>query len=116
VLFALATAATIWARIALGTMWSSTPVARENHGLRTTGPYAITRHPIYTGVLAMLAGTAVMQGSGRWVALFALVLGVLLLKIRSEERLLEHELGAAYTRYRRRVPRLLPDPRRSRRR
>src|SRR5512143_269338 len=37
---------TLWARFVLGTMWSSSPVAREDHALKTTGPYAITRNPI----------------------------------------------------------------------
>ena len=102
-----ATAFTLWARAALGTMWSSAPLAREHHQLRTEGPYGITRHPIYTGLLGMLAGTAFIEGLGRWVAFF--MLGVLLvgLKIRAEERLLERALGAAHNQYRQRVP-LLP--------
>src|SRR5262245_62627993 len=53
-LLVVATGFTIWARVELGTMWSSTPVARENHVLRADGPYAVTRHPIYTGILGML--------------------------------------------------------------
>jgi protein-S-isoprenylcysteine O-methyltransferase Ste14 len=115
-LFVLATAATIWARLALGTMWSSGATTRTNRGLRTTGPYAITRHPIYTCVLAMLGATALMQCLGRWVALFVLVVGVLLIKVGSEERLLVDEFGAEYARYQRRVPRLIPTLRRARRR
>jgi protein-S-isoprenylcysteine O-methyltransferase Ste14 len=37
---------TLWARFALGTMWSSHPTIKEQHALRTDGPYGITRHPI----------------------------------------------------------------------
>src|SRR5262245_850000 len=63
-LLVVATGFTIWARVELGTMWSSTPVARENHVLRADGPYAVTRHPIYTGILGMLLATAVVLGFG----------------------------------------------------
>jgi protein-S-isoprenylcysteine O-methyltransferase Ste14 len=47
-----ATAFTIWARLALGTMWSAAPAVKREHKLRTSGPYGITRHPIYTGCWA----------------------------------------------------------------
>ncbi|MGH3550001.1 MAG: methyltransferase family protein [Pseudonocardiaceae bacterium] len=104
----VATAFTLWARAALGTMWTSSAVVKDDHALRTDGPYGITRHPIYTGLLGMLAGTAAIDGLGRWVAYF--VLGVLLagLKIRAEERLLGRTLGEPYAQYRHRVPRLVP--------
>src|SRR5437879_6597469 len=44
------TAFTLWARWCLGIMWSSLPVIKVDHQLRTEGPYRITRHPIYTGI------------------------------------------------------------------
>jgi protein-S-isoprenylcysteine O-methyltransferase Ste14 len=37
-------------------------VVKDDHVLRTDGPYGITRHPIYTGLLSMLAGTALIEG------------------------------------------------------
>jgi protein-S-isoprenylcysteine O-methyltransferase Ste14 len=109
-----ATTATVAARFALGSMWSSGAVAREGAGLRTDGPYAVTRHPIYAGIVAMLAGTALTQGGGRWAAILVAVTFVLLAKIRAEERLLSGELPEEYERYRRQVPRLIPHPRRRR--
>jgi len=107
-LLAVCTTFTLWARAALGTMWTSAAVVKDKHVLRTDGPYGITRHPIYTGLLGMLAGTALIDGLGRWVAFF--VLGVLLvgLKIRAEEELLERAFGAAHNQYRQRVPLLIP--------
>lgn len=107
-LLVVSTAFTLWARAALGTMWTSGAVVKHDHVLRTNGPYGITRHPIYTGLLGMLAGTALIDGLGRWVAFF--MLGALLvgLKIRAEERLLWRTLGAAHAEYRRRVPLLIP--------
>lgn len=102
---------TLWARYVLGTMWTSSAQVKRPHQLRTDGPYRVTRHPIYTGLLGMLAGTALTAGLGRYLALFALVLALLVLKIRAEERLLVAELGDEYEGYRRRVPSLSPLPR-----
>ncbi|HEY9417510.1 MAG TPA: isoprenylcysteine carboxylmethyltransferase family protein [Pseudonocardia sp.] len=113
VLLAAATAFTLWARAALGTMWTSSAVVREGHELRTDGPYGITRHPIYTGFLGMLAGTALAAGLGRWILVAALALLLLWVKIRAEERLLESAFGARYRDYRGRVRALIPVPRRA---
>lgn len=48
---------TLWARFALGTMWTLDAVVKEGHALRIDGPYGITRHPIDTGILGMLLGS-----------------------------------------------------------
>jgi protein-S-isoprenylcysteine O-methyltransferase Ste14 len=111
----VSTAFTLWARITLGTMWTSSAVVKDDHVLRTDGPYGITRHPIYTGLLGMLAGTALTEGLGRWVVYF--VLGVFLVgvKVRAEERLLDRALGGLYDQYRQRVPLLIPRMRAARR-
>ena len=106
------TAGTVWARIALGTMWSSGALAREGHVLRTTGPYRFTRHPIYTAIIGMVFGTALCEGIGRWALIFGLVTAMLAVKARAEERLLLQEFGAAYGRYRQQVPGLIPSIRR----
>jgi protein-S-isoprenylcysteine O-methyltransferase Ste14 len=103
-----ATAFTLWARLALGTMWSSAPMVKQEHQLRTDGPYGITRHPIYTGILAMLAGTALLAGTGRWILIFPVGLAVAEIKIRMEEGLMLAAFPRDYPRYRRRVPQLVP--------
>ena len=99
---------TLWARAALGTMWSDMPMLKEDHALRTDGPYAVTRHPIYTGMLGMLTATALLAGLGRW--LIVLVLAAIFIegKIQAEERLLAEAFPGRYEQYRRRVPRLVP--------
>ena len=66
-----ATAAAIWSRLALGTMWSTAVVVKETHALRTSGPYRFIRHPIYGAILAMVAATALDQGLGRWAVVLA---------------------------------------------
>ncbi|MGB8993795.1 MAG: isoprenylcysteine carboxylmethyltransferase family protein [Pseudonocardiaceae bacterium] len=113
VVLATATAFTLWARAVLGIMWTSAPVIKEHHALRTTGPYSLTRHPIYTGLLGMLAGTACISGLGPWVAIVALGGLLVVVKLRAEERLLERTFGETYQHYRRRVPLLVPRPHRS---
>jgi protein-S-isoprenylcysteine O-methyltransferase Ste14 len=99
---------TLWARLELGTMWSSSAVERKDHELRTDGPYAITRHPIYTGIVGMLLGTALAVGLGVWTAAFVLGVVVVEVKIHSEERLLKEVFPGTYEQYRRRVPQLIP--------
>ena len=103
-----ATAFTLWARAALGTMWSSAPLAREHHQLRIEGPYGVTRHPIYTGILGMLAGTALLSGLGYWAVVVAVVIAGLEIEIHSEEQLMAESFPQDYPAYRRRVPQLIP--------
>src|SRR5262245_24827350 len=73
----------IWARFALGRSWSVGPQAAKDAGVRTSGPYAITRHPIYTGLLGMLLGSALLGGLGQWIVLVAA--GLVVAGLRSEE-------------------------------
>ncbi len=107
ILFA-ATAFTLWARAVLGTMWTASAAAKDAHVLHTEGPYAVTRHPIYTGILGMLLGTALASGLGRWLGVFVLAVVWVKVKVYAEERLLTKVFGEDYQRYRRRVPQLIP--------
>jgi protein-S-isoprenylcysteine O-methyltransferase Ste14 len=109
------TAFTLWARVALGTMWSSSPTVKPQHQLRTDGPYGITRHPIYTGLLGMLLGTALLVGFGHWLVLVPVGVVLIEIRIHMEEGLMLEAFPEAYARYRRRVPQLVPGLRRSRR-
>jgi protein-S-isoprenylcysteine O-methyltransferase Ste14 len=97
-----------WARIHLGALWSGTITRKQDHRIVDTGPYALVRHPIYTGLL--LAGFATALARGRWEALIGAVLFALgcWIKARQEERFLSEELGAEYAAYRQRVPMLVP--------
>jgi len=108
VVLVTATAFALWARLALGAMWSAVPAVKQEHKLRTSGPYGVTRHPIYTGMLGMLLGTALLAGGGRWIVAFPVYLVCLEVKIRVEERLMLAEFPADYPRYRRQVPQLVP--------
>ena len=99
---------TLWARFSLGTMWSMAPKVQDDHQLRTHGPYAVTRHPIYTGVLGMMLGATLLSGIGQWIVLFPAALIVFEIKIRVEEHLMLATFPEEYPRYRRQVPQLVP--------
>ena len=102
------TAFALWARFSLGTSWSMAPEVGGDRRLRTRGPYAVTRHPIYTGLLGMILGTALLAGLGQ--AILAVVAGliVFLVKIHAEEQLLLANFPDEYPAYRQRVPQLVP--------
>ena len=98
----------VWARRHLGRNWSGTVTIKEDHELVTTGPYAIVRHPIYTGLLAAFVGSAAAIGEWRGVAAVALALFSFAFKLRIEERWMRERFGDAYDAYARRVPALIP--------
>lgn len=108
VILLVATAFTIWARLVLGAMWSAAPAVKQEHKLRTSGPYGVTRHPIYSGLLGMLLGSMLLAGAGRWIVAFPVFLVLLQFKIRIEERLMLAEFPEDYPRYRQQVPQLVP--------
>ncbi len=99
---------TLWARFSLGLMWSVTPKVQGDQQLRTHGPYAVTRHPIYTGVLGMLLGATLLSGIGQWIVLFPVGLILFEIKIHMEEDLMLATFPDQYARYRRQVPQLVP--------
>lgn len=74
-----ATAFTLWARLALGAMWSAAPAVKQQHKLHTSGPYNITRHPIYTGMLGMLLGSTLLAGAASVAAQIVAIRKVLAL-------------------------------------
>jgi protein-S-isoprenylcysteine O-methyltransferase Ste14 len=106
------TAFALWARVALDTMWSSSPTVKVQHQLRTDGPYGVTRHPIYTGLLGMMLGTVLLVGFGHWLVLLPVSVVFLEIRIHIEEGLMLATFPEAYPRYRRRVPQLVPGLRR----
>ncbi len=102
-------AITWWARIHLGRLWSSSVSRTLDHHIVDSGPYALVRHPIYTGIILASAATAVLRGTAQaWLGMGLMTLGWYI-KARLEERFLREELGAdSYGAYARRVPMLVP--------
>jgi len=99
----------IWARVVLGKNWSGlVMMVREGHQLVQSGPYAIVRHPIYTGLFAAILGTALTIGTlASWIAVASGFVGILL-RVDVEERLMATEFGAAHAAYRARTRTLIP--------
>lgn len=98
----------VWARVVLGRNWSGTVTLKEDHELIRRGPYAIVRHPIYTGLLAGFAGSALALGQWRGLIALVIVCVALWRKLRLEERWLAEIFGDSYARYRREVAALVP--------
>ena len=98
----------IWARATLGRNWSGAITLKEGHELVERGPYRIVRHPIYTGILAMFAGSAIGFGYfGGFVGL-ALLFMSFWMKLKREEDLMLTHFPEKYSAYRRRVKRIIP--------
>ena len=72
------------------------------------GPYAYVRHPIYTGLLLALIGTAIVRGEWRGVLAVLIALAALWRKLRLEERWMIETFGDEYRRYRERTAALIP--------
>ncbi len=96
------------ARRHLGSNWSQSVTVKEGHELITSGPYALVRHPIYTGLLLGFLGSAVALGQWRGLLAVALVFGVLWRKLRLEEKWMHAHFGEPYEAYSRQVAALVP--------
>jgi protein-S-isoprenylcysteine O-methyltransferase Ste14 len=97
-----------WARITLGTNWSSSVTLKRGHELVQSGPYAYVRHPIYTAFLSMFVGTAVFLGSlGGLLGIFFYFVSFWV-KLRKEEALMTRQFGKNYAEYRKRTRYLIP--------
>lgn len=96
-----------WARSHLGRNWSGWITVKDDHALICSGPYRLVRHPIYSGLLLALAGTALAIGEWRGVLAVGFAVLGFILKLRIEEARMR-ETFPEYERYRRRVAALIP--------
>jgi protein-S-isoprenylcysteine O-methyltransferase Ste14 len=97
-----------WARMHLGRLWSSNVTKKQDHHVVDTGPYALVRHPIYTGILLAVLAVVLAKGTVLGLLGAALITAGLVMKARLEETWLHEELGPSYDAYRQRVPMLVP--------
>ncbi len=98
-----------WGRIHLGKLWSGLSTVREDHRVVASGPYRLSRHPIYAGVVASAWALAATAGAPGAVAGALVLTLVVWLKAREEESFLRRELGrAAYDGYAARTPMWAP--------
>jgi protein-S-isoprenylcysteine O-methyltransferase Ste14 len=98
----------VWARRHLGRYWSGAITTKANHQLVRTGPYRWVRHPIYTGMLGMFLGTAVVSGELHALLALGIIGAAYWRKIRLEEQHLRRVFGAEYESYQRHSWALIP--------
>jgi protein-S-isoprenylcysteine O-methyltransferase Ste14 len=98
----------VWARVYLGRNWSRSVTIKEDHELITTGPYALARHPIYTGILTGLLGTAIALSQVRGFIAFALFFFAFWIKLRMEEQWMRSQFGETYGTYAHQTAALVP--------
>lgn len=101
---AAAIAWTGYAQFAMGSSWRI-GIPEKATALRTAGPFAISRNPIFLGMLAFVAGLTIWSPSAVTLSFLAATYISLEVQIRSEEAFLERAHGQAYRDYRARVRR-----------
>jgi len=107
ILTALGLGVAIAARITLAGNWSARVEIKEDHTLIRSGPYRYVRHPIYSGILLALLGSAIALDRWRGLLGFVLIFASLLLKARHEENRLRQVLPE-YGAYARETAALIP--------
>lgn len=98
----------VWAREHLGRNWSRSVTIKEDHELITSGPYAVVRHPIYTGILTGFLGTAIAISQVRGPIVLVLIFLVFWMKLRMEEQWMRSQFGETYAMYADRTFALVP--------
>ncbi len=98
----------IWARRTLGDYWSDKVALKVDHQLIRRGPYAHLRHPIYSGVLLAVGGTALAIGEWRGVIALALLGANYFVKAKREDRILASRFGESFAEYKRQAGFLMP--------
>jgi protein-S-isoprenylcysteine O-methyltransferase Ste14 len=99
----------IWSVRVLGASFRTTVEVDEGQHVVNSGPYRWMRHPSYTGVLVLMAGLALIDGT--WPALVILLVvptAVLIRRILVEEEVMTEVLGRSYTDYAAVTKRLVP--------
>ncbi|HKP89276.1 MAG TPA: isoprenylcysteine carboxylmethyltransferase family protein [Thermoleophilaceae bacterium] len=98
-----------WSVRTLGRFFTVTVDVTDDQRVVDSGPYALLRHPSYTGMLIVYLGIGAALDS--WITLIATPVPLLLAileRIGHEERMLHQGLGPAYAAYARRTKRLVP--------
>ena len=98
----------VWAREHLGRNWSHAVTIKQDHELVTSGPYAVVRHPIYTGILAGFLGLAIALSQVRGFVVLVLFFVVFWAKLRIEEQWMRSQFGETYANYVQRTAALVP--------
>jgi protein-S-isoprenylcysteine O-methyltransferase Ste14 len=107
VIFLSGLALAVWARLHLGRNWGMPMTERAEPELVTSGPYRLVRHPIYTGILVGVLGTAVAVNLFYLIPL-AVMTAYFVYSATVEERLLTASFPDAYPSYQAHTKKLIP--------
>lgn len=99
---------TLWARFTLGRNWSGTVTIKVAHELVRTGPYHYVRHPIYTGMIVAMAGTALARDQWKGIAAVILLWLAFSIKRLKEEQFMRQTFGVQYDDYARTTGAIIP--------
>jgi protein-S-isoprenylcysteine O-methyltransferase Ste14 len=105
--FVLGLALAVWARIYIGRNWGMPMSTKEEPELVTTGPYHAIRHPIYSGMILAMIGTAIAV-SWYWVIAVGVLGAYFLYSAVHEERYMTEQFPATYPDYKRSTKMLVP--------
>lgn len=98
---------TVLAQRHMGASWRIGVDQARQTGLVARGLFSVSRNPIFLGMVATLAGLFLVLPSTATLVIMVLGIVVIELQVRVEEEHLVQVHGAAYTEYKRRVPRWL---------
>jgi protein-S-isoprenylcysteine O-methyltransferase Ste14 len=105
--FVIGLALAVWARVCLGRNWGMPMSQKADPDLVTTGPYGRIRHPIYSGIILGMVGTAIAV-SPYWLTAVAILGAYFLFSAVIEERTMAKLFPAAYPSYKRATKMLIP--------
>ncbi|HXB66243.1 MAG TPA: isoprenylcysteine carboxylmethyltransferase family protein [Solirubrobacteraceae bacterium] len=97
----------VWARVHLGRNWGMPMTRKDEPELVTSGPYRLVRHPIYSGILLGVLGTALATNL-YWLIALAVMGSYFIYSARVEEKLMIAEFPSAYAGYRASSKMLIP--------
>jgi protein-S-isoprenylcysteine O-methyltransferase Ste14 len=97
----------IWARVYLGRNWGAPMTLREKPELVTSGPYKFVRHPIYSGFLLAVFGTALADGT-TWLLVLILMGIYFIYSAKTEEKMMVGQFPNQYPEYMKRTKIFIP--------
>jgi isoprenylcysteine carboxyl methyltransferase (ICMT) family protein YpbQ len=106
-LFVLGLALAIWARLFLGRNWGTPMSEKVDAALVTTGPYRYIRHPIYSGIILAMVGSA-LAVTFYWFAAVVVLGGYFVYSATVEERTMGRLFPATYPAYKKSTHMLIP--------
>jgi protein-S-isoprenylcysteine O-methyltransferase Ste14 len=107
VLFLAGLGLAVWARVRLGRNWGMPMTRKDEPELVTSGPYRRVRHPIYSGLLLAMFGSA-LADTLYWLIALVILGAYFLFSARVEEKMLGEEFPDTYPRYRAHTKMLIP--------